>query len=116
MFDNHAIHHVIVLDGEDVVGVVTPRDIEVLGFGTDLDPELPLGKLADHLHSARDAMSGWPVCIGQDQPLVRAAELLSTGAYHALPVLGADRSLVGIITSTDLVAYLHVKLQSGELS
>ncbi|MHA1571775.1 MAG: CBS domain-containing protein, partial [Alphaproteobacteria bacterium] len=35
-----------------------------------------------------------------------AAELLSDGTRHSLPVVNGDGELVGIVTTTDLVKYL----------
>ncbi|MFK7894622.1 MAG: HPP family protein [Myxococcota bacterium] len=34
-------------------------------------------------------------------------ELLSNGHFHAIPVVGADGNLEGLVTSTDMIRYLR---------
>jgi CBS domain-containing protein len=41
-----------------------------------------------------------------------AAEKLSVGGFHALPVVDKKRRLVGIVTSSDLVGQLVARLDS----
>ena len=40
-----------------------------------------------------------------DDTIKEAAEMLSLSSYHSLPVLDGN-TLVGIVTSTDLILYL----------
>ena len=49
--------------------------------------------------------------LNPDDSIQRAAELLGDGAFHALPVVDPQGSLVGILTSTDLVRLLHAELR-----
>jgi hypothetical protein len=43
-----------------------------------------------------------------------AAARLSEGGYHALPVVDPDRTLVGIVTSSDLISHLLHQIPSGD--
>jgi CBS domain-containing protein len=44
----------------------------------------------------------------KDSDTVRhASELLINGHFHSLPVVDGNDNIVGIITSTDLIRYLH---------
>jgi CBS domain-containing membrane protein len=36
-----------------------------------------------------------------------AAEVLSDGNFHAVPVVDKDEDLIGLVTSTDLIRYLR---------
>ncbi|MBL0027190.1 MAG: CBS domain-containing protein [Saprospiraceae bacterium] len=43
--------------------------------------------------------------VQHDDTIKEAAEILSLGSYHALPVLDGN-DIVGIVTTTDLLVYL----------
>ena len=74
-------------------------------FGTD--PRLS-DELLDSQFKLADVMSKDVIFLTQTETVWDAARLLSTGNFHALPVVDneADRKLVGIVTSTDLVHFL----------
>ena len=46
--------------------------------------------------------------------LKAAARALSTGGFHALPVTESDGSVVGIVTSSDLIEHLLRQLPSND--
>ena len=85
------IHHLPVVDGDRVIGLVAERDLllAAANFGS---AEVPVGEI----------MRGPPVCVSESAQLKDAARLLVTHHIGSLPVLGAGNTLVGIITETDI--------------
>jgi CBS-domain-containing membrane protein len=85
------IHHLPVVEGDRVVGIVAERDLllAAANFGS---AEVPVG----------DIMRGSPVCVSENAQLKQAARLLVVNHIGSLPVLNARKVLVGIITETDI--------------
>lgn len=85
------IHHLPVVDGGRVVGIVAERDLllAAANFGSS---EVPVGEI----------MSGPAVCVAESAPLKEAAGLLVLRHIGSLPVLDSKNALVGIITETDI--------------
>jgi acetoin utilization protein AcuB len=90
---SHRIHHLVVLDGTWVVGVLSERDLHAL------DPKLRAEK------SVRELMVENPVTVSPQTTLREAANLLRGNAIGCLPVL-EDGKLAGIVTTTDLLEQL----------
>lgn len=83
---------VIVVDGGQVRGVVTDRDITVRAVAEDLDPRRAvLAEVVTH-----DL-----VAVSKDDDLDTAVELMRTHAVRRLPVLDGER-LVGVVSLGDL--------------
>lgn len=102
----HGVHHVPVVSGKKLVGLVSANDLLRLCYG---DPSQVDRRAADATLDAmtlRDAMVEDLATIQHKEPIKRAAELLSTGKFHSLPVLDGE-DLVGIVTSTDLIRFLR---------
>ena len=85
-----------------VIGIVTDRDVR-LAMNSPMimrsrwqDEELVETATAD------SCMTPDPITVGSDAPAYRAAEILSTYKFGALPVVD-DGELVGIITVTDFL-------------
>ncbi|MFY1624602.1 CBS domain-containing protein [Micromonospora sp. WMMD723] len=87
-----AIGDVVVTSGDDVVGIVTDRDITVRGVAEDLDPNRT--RLQEI--TSRDVIT-----ISQYDDAVAAAELMRTYAVRRLPVVD-DGRLVGLVSVGDL--------------
>lgn len=85
------IHHLPVVDGGRVVGLVAERDLllAAANFGSS---ELPVSEI----------VRGPAVCIAESAPLKDAARLLVVKHIGSLPVLDSKKALVGIITETDI--------------
>jgi CBS domain-containing protein len=83
---------VIVVDGSDVRGLVTDRDITVRAVAEDLDPRtVRVGDLGSH-----DL-----VAVSPDDDAATAVELMSTHSVRRLPVMDGEQ-VVGIVSLGDL--------------
>ncbi|MBW4702825.1 MULTISPECIES: CBS domain-containing protein [unclassified Micromonospora] len=87
-----AIGDVVVTKGDDVVGIVTDRDITVRGVAQDLDPNR--ARLSEI--TSRDVIT-----VSQYDDAVAAADLMRTYAVRRLPVVD-DGRLVGLVSMGDL--------------
>ena len=90
------IHHLPVVEDGRLVGVVSSSDL------------LKLHLLEEGVTSALDAtvsaiMERNPITIDSASSIRDAAMRLSAGSFHALPVVGPDNKLVGIVTTSDLI-------------
>lgn len=90
------IHHVPVVDGQRLTGMISTTDIIRLNITLSNADEWSIEKV----------MKKNLVTIEINETVRKAAQLLSDGIFHSLPVIDKDRHLVGIITSTDLIRYL----------
>ncbi|WKU08057.1 CBS domain-containing protein [Micromonospora sp. HUAS LYJ1] len=87
-----AIGDVVVTNGDDVVGIVTDRDITVRGVAEDLDPNRT---------RLREITSRDVITVSQYDDAVAAADLMRTYAVRRLPVVD-DGRLVGLVSVGDL--------------
>ncbi|SCE95400.1 CBS domain-containing protein [Micromonospora haikouensis] len=87
-----AIGDVVVTAGDDVVGIVTDRDIAVRGVAEEMDPNTTrLNQI-----TSRDVIT-----VSQYDDAVAAADLMRTYAVRRLPVID-DGRLVGLVSVGDL--------------
>lgn len=101
------IHHLPVVEGERLVGILSAVDLMKLSFesgdgeggGNVLHP-------LDQCFSVRECMQVDVVSIDAGSSVRDAAEILGQGRFHCLPVVEPDGRLAGIVTSTDLIHYL----------
>ena len=103
---NAHYHHIPVVDGKKLVGLVSFTDlmkINVLISGAD---ERTVDAIIDQQFKIADIMSTNLTFIQQTETVRQAAELLSKGHFHSLPVVDDDENIVGIVTTTDLIHYL----------
>jgi CBS domain-containing protein len=103
---NMGIHHVPIVDGKKLVGLVSFVDIMKLSLVLQGASEQTIGAIIDQQYTIRDVMITELVTIGDGDTVRIAAETLSGGDFHSLPVIEANGDLAGIVTSTDLIRYL----------
>ena len=89
MFRRYDIHHLVVVDRKDVIGLLADRDLMDVGADTPV----------------QRAMAHPPVTITPDETVRKAAALMTGHVIGSLPVVD-DGKLVGIVTRFDLVALL----------
>lgn len=106
IFEENSIHHIPVVSGEQVVGIVTSTDFMRISFGEFGNQDAQsLDAILDHTYKMQDVMAKNLVTIEKSSTVRDAAKALGSGNFHALPVV-EDEKLVGIVTSTDLLNFL----------
>ncbi len=106
LMQENQIHHVPVVDGTQLVGLVSALDLANLSldkFGSE-DPSNDA--VLDNQLSLEDIMSKNLVTLQTTASIREAAELLAQGNFHSLPIIDEDGNLRGLVTSTDLIRYL----------
>jgi len=102
------VRHLLVTDDDDLVGVVTDRDLQRPDWKDGRPLALEELYLIGQDFRVRDVMTEEVVTIDVDAPTAQAAQRMVDNKCGCLPVV-RDRTLVGILTSSDLLAALvHV--------
>src|SRR5947207_4834271 len=89
LFRRYDIHHLVVVDRKNVIGLLADRDLIDVGADTPV----------------QRAMAHPPVTISSDETVRKAAAVMAGHVIGSLPVVD-DGKLVGIVTTFDLVALL----------
>lgn len=105
LLEKHGFHHLPVLDGEELVGIISDRDILRL-LSPFLDTAAEMTRDLEILNkAAHQVMTRQPICVTLDDSLNKVIEWMTSASISCMPVLDKGR-LVGIITWRDLVALL----------
>ena len=110
--NNHGCRHLPVVDGDELVGIITDRDVRLAVNSPVLreDHDLNREEVLDAIE-AQSCMTPEPVSVTPQTPAREAADLLRLYKFGGLPVLDAGR-LVGIVTTTDFLR--HVVEREGD--
>ena len=98
------VRHLPVLDGSEVVGVLSQRDLFRSVMGAAL--AYGMGRPQEILRTLEvgDVMTVPAVTIGPEAPVQEAARAMEEKRIGCLPVIEGGR-LVGILTDTDILRY-----------
>lgn len=98
MMQKHSCHHLPVLDGGHLVGVISDRDLQVIS------------KLSDG-NTARieDIMTEEPIVIDGDMDVFQAAMLMHEKKIGSVIISANENHPWGIFTATDALNYLANK-------
>lgn len=108
LFAAHAIHHLPVVDGTELKGMLSAADVLKLEYflpksGTQTSSVLLNDRFRIDTMMRRPVMTARP-----DDSIADAASRMETNGIHALPVIDENNRLLGIITTTDIMqALLH---------
>jgi len=98
------LHHLPVVDGHRLVGIISTTDLLEFGF-RPRDSHEDLDERPNKNFLVSQIMQTELVTIPSDSTVRDAAQVLTTGALHAVPVVDEGQNLIGIVTSTDIVSY-----------
>jgi CBS domain-containing protein len=107
------IRHLPVTDGDQVVGILSQRDL----FRAAISSMLQLGRTAEQEFLAtvpvRAAMTPAPVTIGPDASVRTAVRIMLERGIGCLPVV-EDGRLVGLISEADCLRHLEHVLELAD--
>lgn len=105
MMHEHRIRHLPVLDGGNIVGLLSERDLALVESLTGVDP---------HSLKVEEAMSQQPFTTSPDSPLDEVVTAMAENRYGAAVVV-QNNHVVGILTTVDvcraLADLLHTRLK-----
>ena len=104
---NANIHHVPIIDGSKLVGLISFTDLMKINFVINGVDERSINAIIDQQFSIREIMSDKLVTIKNTDTIRDGSELLAKAGFHSLPVIDDEGALVGIVTTTDLIRYLN---------
>ena len=106
MIDSN-IHHIPVLSGKNLVGMVSFTDMMKLNVVINGADNHTIDAIIDQQFSIGDIMSTELTTLNARDTIRQAAEVLSGNNFHAVPVTNNNSELQGIVTSSDLIRYLN---------
>jgi CBS domain-containing protein len=106
LLTDNPIHHLPVVNGNKLVGLISSTDMMKLSLDSYGTPDAANAEYLDSQFSVEQIMATELITAEPNEPIRSVATKLSTGALHSLPVVDTGKQLVGIVTTTDLVNYL----------
>jgi acetoin utilization protein AcuB len=105
ILDNANFHHLLVVEGNKLVGVISDRDV--------LKAVSPfIGTLSEHNHDlvtlnkkAHQIMNHKPITVFKDVSLHVAATIMLDNNISCLPVVSLEGEVEGIVTWKDILRY-----------
>ena len=106
LMDTWHVHHVPIVDGDEVLGIISANDIHVAERCVGVIP---------HKVRASSFMNEPVVTITPDTSISDAADLMVKQNIHCLPIIEGVE-IVGIITQTDLLRFLVQEAERADLN
>jgi CBS domain-containing protein len=100
-------NHLVVTEQDELVGMLSMSDILRLVYDADGTGDSALRTYLDHQFTIEGLMNKDLRTISIQSTIAEAADALSDGTLHAIPVVDDKGDLMGLVTSTDLIRYLR---------
>ncbi len=106
LFKKNKIRHIPVVNGDEIVGMLSYTDLLKVSFvdGVDDDAE-SVEAMVYNTFKIEQVMTKNLVTVAPFASVKKVAQILSEGDFHALPVVEDDK-LIGIVTTTDLLKFI----------
>ena len=105
LFNRHKIKHIPVVSGETIIGMLSYTDLMRISF-VETVPEVnnSVCSVVYNMFPIEQVMVKDVVTVNSETTIKEVAQILADCEFHALPVVD-DGTLVGIVTTTDLLNY-----------
>ncbi len=104
IFGKVKFHHLIVVDSEKIVGIISDRDLlKAISPYVDTMSETNRDR-ATLAKKAHQIMSHYPITVQKSCPIQKAARLMLEKRVSCLPVMASNGRVEGIITWKDMFA------------
>jgi len=103
---SHRVRHIPVVDAENLVGIISDRDLRRPRWAEQVDDWTAYYQIDDS-HTVADVMTRTPETVRASDPVLKAVRVFRERRYGALPVLNKDDGLVGILSAQDLLGALE---------
>ncbi|MEZ4875090.1 MAG: CBS domain-containing protein [Flavobacteriaceae bacterium] len=106
LFKTKKIRHIPVVSGKSIIGMLSYTDILRISFADAITNDDDFVDTSVYnLFTIEQVMAKNLISINSNTTIKETAEILSNREFHAIPVVD-DGTLVGIVTTTDLIKYL----------
>lgn len=104
LFKEHKVRHLPVVNGNQLIGVLSYSDLLKSSFSELSDDEKKVDTTVFNMYTIEQVMAKNPVSVSPDDTVRDVTEILSQQSFHSLPVT-ENGELKGVITTTDLLRY-----------
>ena len=103
VFEKQRIHHIPVIQDNELVGMVSKSDylFFLRGFANK-STDLKLERFRLKTHHVKELMTTKLAKLGPDQKINVALEIFKENLFHAVPIVD-NNGLVGIVTTWDII-------------
>ncbi|MFT5891165.1 MAG: CBS domain-containing membrane protein [Dokdonia sp.] len=106
LFKDHNIRHIPVVQGKQIIGILSYTDLLRISFADAAgEDEQDIDTTVYNMFTIEQVMAKKLVTVTSDTTIKEVAEILAKKEFHALPVVD-NNMLIGIVTTTDLINYL----------
>src|SRR5690606_41012902 len=103
LFKKHGIRHIPVVEGKNIVGVLSYSDLLKISYADVNDGEDAVETVVYDMFTIPQVMAKVPLTVTADTTVKEVIEILAKQTFHSLPVVENGNELVGIVTTTDLL-------------
>lgn len=103
---SHRVRHLPVVDGDELVGIISDRDLRRPRWAETIDDWTSYYQIADDIN-VKDVMTSNPEVVHTYDNILKAVGVFRERRYGALPVLDKEGALVGILSAQDLLLALE---------
>ncbi|AWK03699.1 CBS domain-containing protein [Flavobacterium crocinum] len=100
----NSIRHIPVVNGKEVVGIISRTDINRLTFGALFDGQEGADEAVLEMLTIPQVMTSKPKTVSSELIIRDLAEIFVKEEFHAAPVVDKGE-LKGIVTTTDVLKY-----------